>query len=699
MLTDIATISYAATAVAYLVLAILLLTSWRGRLYGMMLTVACLLSALWAMVLAGQAYFGYPTSNVTSVLELIRNLGWALFLITLLSPFQESADNSPPKLRTFVLGIGCLYLISLFLLLYFQNTDNLDPYGKVDFIGHIVASVMMAIIGVMLVEQFYRNTPAEKRWGIKFICLGIGTIFIYDFYLYSDALLFRHINEDIWAARGVINAFVVPLIAISAARNPQWSVGISVSRHIVFYSAALFGTAIYLLVMAAVGYYLRYSGGSWGAVLQVMFLFGAVILLLGILFSGTIRSWLKVFISKHFFSYDYDYREEWLRFTRILSDKEHNLNIRERIIQALAQLVESSGGELWMISDTQNYALAAYLNVPEKKNKIAQDSTFCQFMEKKEWTIDLEEYQHSPERYDGITLPKWLYAESDFRFVVPLIMHKKLLGFVLLLKPRSQIKLNWEINDLLKVAGSQAASYLAQDEATRALSVAQQFESFNRMSTFVVHDIKNLIAQLSLLLSNVEKHKNNPEFQSDMIQTVNLSVHKMRRLLEKLSSGNQTEKPDVLSLEQLVQCVVESKSMFEPKPEFEVLDRDLYISANKPRFERVLGHLVQNAIEATHKDGLVRVVLKKQNCHALIEISDNGHGMSTAFMNERLFKPFESTKSAGMGIGVFESREYVHELGGQLDVVSTESEGTTFQIKLELLENNYAQNIVNIPNN
>ena len=202
----------------------------------------------------------------------------------------------------------------------------------------------MAILGMILVEQVYRNTPVRQRWGIKFACLGIGGIFAYDFYFYSDALLLKQINPEIWAARGIINALVVPLIAVSAARNPDWSLGIAVSRRILFYSVALFGAAAYLLAMAAAGYYLRFFGGSWGTVMQVSFLFGAIVLLLAVLFSGTLRSWLRVFISKHFFSYNYDYREEWLRFTRTLAEGEHGLE--ERVIQALAQLVESPAGGL-----------------------------------------------------------------------------------------------------------------------------------------------------------------------------------------------------------------------------------------------------------------------------------------------------------------------------------------------------------------
>ena len=179
----------------------------------------------------------------------------------------------------------------------------------------VAARVGMAVLGMLLVEQLYRNKPEQERWAIKFACLGIGGMFAYDFYLYSDAMLFHEINPDIWAARGVVNALTVPLIAVSVARSTSWSSELAVSRRVMFHSAALFGSAIYLLAMGSAGYYLRYFGGSWGSVMQVTFLFGALMLLVGILFSGTFRSWLKVFISKHFYSYNYDYREEWLRFT------------------------------------------------------------------------------------------------------------------------------------------------------------------------------------------------------------------------------------------------------------------------------------------------------------------------------------------------------------------------------------------------
>ncbi|MCO6426769.1 XrtA/PEP-CTERM system histidine kinase PrsK [Nitrosomonas communis] len=694
MLTTITAASYATAAVAYFFLFVLLLTNWRNRLCGLLLAVACLVSVFWTAAIVGQSHWGYPSPLLIRVLEIFRNAGWSIFLIAVLSPFQQRKEDSASlSIRSVIATIAALYLI-FFALALFVNSSNgaeFTTHGLPDSYSNFFTGVLMAVIGMILVEQYYRNTLPEQRWGIKFICLGIGGIFVYDFYLFSDALLFRKINNDIWIARGWVNTLVVPLIAFSAARKPKWSEGISLSRHVLFYSSTLLGAAIYLLVMATVGYYLRLSGGAWGTVLQLTFLFGAIVLLIILLFSGTTRSWLKVFISKHFYNYNYDYREEWLRFTRTLSEGE--LELRARAIKALAQLVESPAGGLWFKQENGRYQLIACWNIFLENKIVKDDDKLCLFLKEKAWVIDLREYCLDPKKYSALILPDWLSDIPKSRLIVPLILHRELLGFVVLIEPRSTINLNWEVRDLLRVAGTQVASYLAQYEATNALSIARQFESFNRMSTFIVHDIKNLIFQLSLLLSNAEKHKDNPEFQKDMIETVNFSVNKMKRLLEKLSNGSQSEKQEVLNLDQLLQQIIERNSFNMPRPALEIIDSGLMVEANYPRLERVISHLVQNAIEATPKNGQVWVRLARKDNSAVIIIKDTGHGMSEQFIQKKLFEPFESTKTAGMGIGVFESKEYINELGGQLDVNSQESVGTTFSIILPLFQH-YQENKV-----
>jgi len=689
IVTNIAASSYTLAAIGFLVLGLPVLSGWRGRAQRGTLSFACLATAAWAAVLARDATQQVLWSPLAGMLEVLRDGAWSFFLVALLGNWrhadQGEPDAGPPRLRALrpsLLLAGAAYLVLLAAIgASWWQPALARSYG----VALLAALMGLAVYGMLLVEQVYRNKTIEERWAIKFACLAIGGMFAYDFYMYSNTMLFRELNPDLWTARGVINALTVPLLAASIGRRKSWTTSFAVSRRVVFHSAALFGSAIYLLAMGSVGYYLRYVGGSWGTVMQTGFLFGAVCLLGVILFSGSARAWLKVWISKHFFRYNYDYREEWMRFTRTLSERGPDLGVRA--IQALAALVESPGGALWQRSDGGRFGQHARWQSPGAAAFEPANSPFCQFLERSQWVIDLDEYCDHPDKYEGLAVPDWLLAIPRRWLVVPLMLQEQLFGFVVLQRPRSPLKLNWEIFDLLEIAGSQAASHLAQDDAANALMVARQFESFNRMSTFVVHDLKNLVAQLSLMNANAGKHKDNPEFQRDMLETLDHSVQKMKTMLQKLGRTENADKPQALTVDQVVRQAMALKSAFEPRPQLVVEAPGLVVVADRERLERVLGHLIQNAIEATPRDGhvLVRIGRRADRAEAVeVEVTDTGAGMSEEFIRERLFKPFESTKSAGMGIGVFESREYINELGGLLEVISTPAVGTTFRVVLPL---------------
>jgi putative PEP-CTERM system histidine kinase len=514
---------------------------------------------------------------------------------------------------------------------------------------------------MLLVEHVYRAAPQNARWGIKFSCIGIGALFAFDFYLYSDAMLFRRLHPDIWAARGIVNALSAPLLAVAMSRNPAWTPGLQLSRQIMFHSAALLGSALYLLLMAVSAWYLRFVGGGWGTLMQAAFLCGAALLLATVLFSGAMRARLKLFISKHFYKGRYDYREEWQRFTRALADDADGLP--ERAIQAIAGLVESPAGLLWLRREGDSYQPSARWNMPMPHSEESVASPLCQLLASRSWVIELREWHEPPAWSAGL----WL--------IVPLMLDRSLFGFIALAPPRTALQLNWEVRDVLKIAGSQAASYIAHRASADSLAVARQFESFNRMSTFVVHDLKNLVSQLSLLLVNAEKHKANPAFQADMLETLSHSLTKMKHMLLKLGRDHAKDGCVPLHLDALLTRAVQAHAGSEPRPALELRASRVTVLADSQRLERVIGHLIQNAVEAR---------LLASEGAATIEISDTGHGMSEQFMRERLFQPFVSTKAAGMGIGVFESREYLREIGGQLQVSSAPSQGTTFRITLPL---------------
>jgi putative PEP-CTERM system histidine kinase len=673
-------LSYGLAALAFLALAALLLGGWSRRRHAGALLLACLCCAAWAALIAADAAGVSGAGRWVDVMEVARNAACSFFVLRLLGYPRADARW---RWYGYCAGYGVAILLALLPGWRLAEAEKLAEVEGLALAVLLAMRTVMAVAGMVLVEQLYRQKDAQSQWAVKYACLGIGGIFAYDFYLYCDAMLVRRVSADIWAARGVVNALTVPLIAVAVARSASWPSGMLLSRQAMFHSAALLGSAAYLMTMGAVGYYLRYVGGNWGGLIQVGFLFGAMLLLAGVLFSGTFRSRLKVFISKHFYRYDYDYREEWLGFTRKLSQQ--TPGPAERAIEAVAQLVESPGGALWIWRDGERFALAAQcqMTVPPaaasggaQKGEQDGDAAFCQSIERNQWVIDLGE------PVQRASVPAWLSRLPRARLVVPLMLQDRLFGVLLLQEPRSALRLNWEVIDLLKVAASQVAGYLALQETTTALMTARQFESFHRMSTFIVHDLKNLVAQLSLMIPNAKLHLDNPEFQQDMLDTVEHGVQKMKLMLQKLQRSDAPEAAGPIELATMLAQMVALRGSTMPRPVLRCDEPGLCVMAAHGRLERVLGHLLQNAIEATPHDGEVALRLRRDGEEVLIEISDTGQGMTPEFIRERLFKPFESTKAAGMGIGAFESREYVAELGGRLEVHSVPLRGTTFRVVL-----------------
>lgn len=666
-------ISYGIAAVAYGAFALWLVQSKVAFKSQRALIFACVTTVIWAL-----AYGSSSTRLPFGVFELLRNAGWFFFLLALLNLAKREGRRWPVYIGAYCLAV--LAVQSLLWLGWISYSILLSI-----FVG-APAALMQMVVAMLLLEQLYRNTLPEQRWGIKFMCLGLLGLFIFDFYMFAEAVLFNALDPALFQARGLINALAVPLIAWSVSRNPSLVVRFSLSRRALFHSASLLAAGVYLLLMAAAGYYIRYFGGDWGGIFQTVFLFGALVMLIVVMFSGTMRAYMRVFLSKHFFAYRYDYREEWLRFTRTLSEGEPGVHLREHTIRAIATLVDCPAGALWLRGDKQAYQCVAHWNMRAAVGDEPADSLFCLFLEKKEWVVDIEEFDRLPESYGGLpALPDWLLAVPEARYVVPLVLHDRLIGWVLLSASRANLQLNWEVNDLLKTAGRQAAGYLAQLEAAEALLVARQFESFNRMSAFVIHDLKNVVAQLSLLLANAVRHKNNPAFQEDMLETIGHAIDKMNRLLMQLRKGAQPiDSPEGVQLDTIIAQVLESKSLATPKPTLGEVATGLMVHADADRLERVVGHLVQNAIDACAQNGRVNLSVSQTTGFAEICVSDNGSGMSEQFIRERLFRPFESTKSMGMGIGTYESREYVRQLGGEILVDSSEGVGTTFVVRVPL---------------
>lgn len=667
--------SYLGAAIAYGFFTVLMLFSWRGSLQGKLLTIVIAVSAVWA---AMAAKVTTQESNVVMTyqfFEVIRYMAWYVFLLKLFDAASNKGRGYSKFVRMaipFSLGFAGLLLVG--------EVFVIPEVLSLGVTGH----VLLALIGLAIIEQLLRNTSAQHRWAIKHLFIGAGIIFAFDFYLYADAMLFRGLDEELWEARGIINVVVVPLLAISAVRNKSWSLNIFVSRDIILKSTTIFGGGLYLMLMAGVGYYLREYGGSWGRIGQVLFFSLAVVLLTVVLSSGQLRARIKVFLGKHFYKNKYDYRVEWLKLTEELSDNTQSSESYRAVIEALGNIVDARTGLLWLGNEHGVYENVATWQAKQIDVAEPGHAQLIKYFEDKGFIINVNELDLRPDEYEGLVLPEWLAEVYHPWLIVPLQGLNSLVGFIVLANPLVFRSINWEDRDLLITAAKQISSYLTVLMTSEALAQTKQFEVFTRLSAYMVHDLKNIVSELEMVSRNSRKYMNNQEFVEDAFHTVDNAAVDIKRLLEHLRNKRlQSEKKIIVDLGKLVREVVENKQGQLPQPRLTTATESCFVAAERNRLTNVLSHLIDNAQQATSDEGRVDITVTSNETMHIVEIKDNGHGMDKDFIRNRLFKPFDTTKgNAGMGIGMHESKEFILQLGGDIKVVSEAGTGTTISLHI-----------------
>ncbi len=669
-------LSYSLGALSFLVAAGLMFVSWRGHLRGMTLILAAAITGLWAAALALHISGMHISVLGVYMGEVLQDLFW---IVALVSVAGGRANRAVKRASIFLAVCACaagpiLWLLETLGVFYVDGTVLLSR-----------AQLVCSLAGLVLIEQLYRNSTHSGRQSIKYFAIGVGSIFAYDLFLYSQAELFRGISLEAWNARGLVLAFTVPLIALSARRTPDWSLDVFVSRQVVFSSSTFLVVGAYLLVTSIGGLYVREFGGTWGHIGQLVFFAGAGVALVGLLASGTLRRHAAVFISKHFYRNKYDYRIEWLRFIRTLSSTEDR-DVRRTAARAIAQIFASPGAVLFLREESGEFVPAAAwpvrLDDLPGLGKVAGNEDLPTFLRKTHWIIDLKELRETPDIYGNIEVPAWLLDGRELRIVAPLLQVDEVTGFICLYQPPPPFELTYEDRDLLKTVGRHVATHIAQEDASRKLSESRQFEAYNRLTAFMMHDLKNSIAQLRLIVENSARHKHNPEFIDDSIATISNAVDRMSRLIEQLRGASTVERSETTDLGALAREAAKRCESRSPSPTVECA-AEVWVRADPERLIAVIEHMIRNAQDATPDTGFVTVKVDARDTAAVLSVVDNGAGMDAEFVRGRLFRPFDSTKGAkGMGIGAYQVREYVRSLGGNVDVRSAPRLGTTFSITL-----------------
>jgi len=641
-----------------------------------LLLAAFALTACWAWLGAIQ-----PGSGLALYAETARNLIWVGLLYSL-----SAASNERQHGVRLVYGAVAAVIGFQLVATYFWLASPSPAVIQTALLLRLTT----AAGALVLVHNLYGQSAPSTRSHIRYAMLGLAAMWIYDLNYYTVAYLGAASAERLAQWRGVAMALTVPLFAIAARQEEGWR--IRLSRAAGFQSISLLAICAYFVLMAIVATALRGTAVDWPAAMMIAMLAGMTIAMMVVLPSARARGWLKVKLAKHLFEHRYDYRTEWLRFADTLGRAGvDDPPLGKRVIKAFADILEAPGGLLLVADGSQPPAVAAEWNWPGELPASTQLSATAPLWDEVEETRRIVEFDAlrggwAEDADKAMPVPQWIAEDARVWTAVPLAHHERLVGIVLMATPEYRRPLDWEDFDLLRTAGRQAASALAEARQEEALAQAQRFEEFNRRFAFILHDIKNLVSQLSLVTRNAERHADNPEFRADMMATLKSSVGKMNDLLARLAPASQTrvQAPRPLPL----RPVLEAAAAAAPRGrEVSVKsESDPWAVADAGALEQALGHLVLNACDASEAYSPISIETESHGASIAIAVVDQGQGMDSDFIRNRLFRPFASTKENGFGIGAFEARSLIHAMGGELQVESRPGAGSRFTIILPAAE-------------
>lgn len=399
------------------------------------------------------------------------------------------------------------------------------------------------------------------------------------------------------------------------------------------------------------------------------------------------RRRLRVFLTKHSSMKRYDYREVWLRLSQTLAGRSENASLPDRSVKALAAIIGSPGGELWLRSSTPLlYEGHGAWQMPTPQDPLQADSALMRFLEKTHWVLDTAEYASDPARYANAFATEKNGALKP-SIVIPLVHESELIGVVRLDRPPGLGDLSFEDHDLLKTAGQQVAIFLMHAKSQEQLSETRQFEAFSKLTAFLMHDLKNMVAQQELVVGNAKRFKHRPDFIDDAVKTMEGSVRRMKRVLERLQEDSGAGRSALVDLPLLIGETCEACADRSPAPRLAAIEANVRVKIDRDRLTMAIMHALRNAQDATPPDGRIDVRLWARDGFAFIEIGDTGAGMAPAFVRDRLFKPFDSTKGAkGMGMGAYQIRETLRMASGEVLVKSEPGKGTILQMRIPIAQ-------------
>ena len=656
---------------------------------------------------AENAFFALTTDSFFPS-EMILWQKWKLIVSSFLAPvwlffsigYARGINSESLKtwrafiLAAFVVPVGIGIFFFSRLIISADQTATGQWMFRLGIPGTIlnIFSLLAVILVLMNLESTFRAAIGTMLWRIKFTILGLGLIFIVQGYVSSQVLLFHNTLNLTLQTVGAMGAlFGGALISRSLFRSGHFETHVYPSKFVLRTSLTLLLAGVYFFIVGVFAKLVMFLGGNSAFTLKAFILLVVLVLVTVLALSDRMRQYTSRFMSRQFQRPVYDYRAMWRRFTEETASAVLPAELCQAIVKFVADVLQALSVSIWLVDDKREnfiFATSTFLS-QAKANALKLPDTqaiaVIHALERRPEPVDID-----ASREDWATALKHCHPDEfrsgGDRICVPLMSGGQLLGIIILGDRVKGLPFSWQDFDLLKCVADSAAAGLLNIQLSQKLLRAGQMEAFQTMSTFFVHDLKNTISTLNLMLKNLPANFDNPEFREDALRGIAKTIGHINHLIQRLGQlrGRLQIKPIASDLNELVLLVL---SGVEAAPQINLV-KSIHplpkILMDQEQMQKVVTNLLFNAREAVSATGEVRIETSQNNGWAVLSVSDNGCGMNPEFLSHSLFRPFQTTKKNGLGIGLFQSKMIVEAHKGRIQVESEPGKGTTFRVILPI---------------
>lgn len=628
--------------------------------------------------------------------QLMLPPSWLLFSLTFSREDQKQLFFRWLPLLIGLFVVSVVFILFLpspeFIFISFASADSLEKLVPLFYLGPIgeychLYLILSILLSLVLLENTLRFSKGHKRWQIKYVIFGVGGILFFFIYYFSQVLLFSMIKIELIRALSIVILFSVSVMTVFIVRHRLLNVDVFVSRYIVYNSVTILIVGTYFILVGLIVYGIRYFNLPFNYSLTTLIVFLAIFVLLVLGFSVSIRRKIQLFLNRHFYKHKYEFRDKWMESIEKISSKTSVDKICQTLIDMILETMGAKEVYLWLYNPVSKSFKTVNIGLSAEYESIESDHPLVDFINRKKMPFNMvDALKEMTNEESARTLGKLLDATGGV-LCAPLNAGGVIEGFVIQGEDISGESYRVDDFEFLTAVTTQAAVQLKNINLSQELIKVKEVDMFNKMSSFIMHDLKNLTNSLSLVSQNAAKNMDNPEFQKDAVRAIDNTVTRMKNLIEKLSSAPRKIdlKKETVDMKSLIHSSMKKIMGSEKKIVCTAHLNELPMAYVDPHgIEMVLINLLTNAYDAVENNGIISVESFCENDNIKIIICDNGTGMTKDFIENSLFHPFKSSKKTGFGIGLYQSKMIIEAHGGNIDVKSEKDKGTSFTISLPL---------------